>query len=65
VSLFVFLADAGQWRVGPNGAHGFDFNIVFHKMDRMGLTPEAYQQMEADILTMQTSALKCMRARKG
>lgn len=56
------FADLGtQWRVGPNGATGLDFNVLYRKMDRMGLAPDAYDQFEADVSVMEIAALDTMR----
>jgi len=46
-----------QWRVGAMGPIGLDYNVLFHKMDRMNLDSEDYEQMEADIRTLETAAL--------
>ena len=39
------------------GPIGLDYNVLFHKMDRMNLDSEDYEQMEADIRTLETAAL--------
>lgn len=59
VKLFDFLGT--QWRVGANGATGLDYNILYHKMDRMGLSAEEFERMEGDIRAMELVALKAMR----
>lgn len=50
-----------QWRVGMNGPTGLDYHFALHKMDRMGLDPEAYEQIESDLRTMEIAALNEMR----
>lgn len=49
-----------QWRGAGFARIGLDYNTFFHKMDRMGLTPEQYEDMEADLRTMERGALKAM-----
>ena len=60
-SLFAFLCT--QWRVGMAGPTGLDYNVMFHKLDRMGLSPEAYAQMESDIQVMEREALSTMQSK--
>lgn len=50
-----------QWRIGMSGATGLDYNVLFHKLDRLVLTNEEYQAVESDIRTMEYAALKEMR----
>ena len=52
-----------QWRVGMNGPTGLDFNVLYRKMDRMGLSPDEYDQLEADVSVMEAAALDTMRKR--
>lgn len=58
----VFCGLRTQWRVGgTGGATGLDYNILFHRLDRMGLTHSEYEQLEADIHVMEVAALGAMR----
>lgn len=57
----LFIAVLTQWRVGIAGATGLDYNVVFHKMDRMKLSDDAYEQLESDIRTMEDAALAEIR----
>lgn len=57
----LFVSMDTQWRVGPAGPYGLDYNVLYHKMDRMKLSPDAYQEMEDDIRTMELVALEEMR----
>jgi hypothetical protein len=52
-----------QWRVGMNGPTGLDFNVLYKRMDRMGLTPEEYDQLESDVSVMESAALDTMQKR--
>ena len=53
----LFYSIRTQWRIGAMGPTGLDYNVLFHKMDRMNLGSEDYEQMEADIRTLETAAL--------
>ncbi len=61
-SLFAQLGT--QWRIGFNGKYtvptGLDFNVLYQRMDRLGLAPDAYAELEDQIMTMETVALKTM-----
>jgi hypothetical protein len=52
-----------QWRVGAMGPTGLDYGVVFRKMDRMRLEPDEYDELEADIRTMEFEALAAMSER--
>jgi len=56
--LFVFMQT--QWR-RDNGPCGLDYNVLFRKMDRMNLSADEYDQLEADIQVMETTALEAIR----
>lgn len=47
-----------QWRVGMNGPIGLDKNVLYRMMDRLNLTPEQYDQLEADVDLMEDAALE-------
>lgn len=47
-----------QWRIGMNGRSGLDYNVLFHKMDRMNLPADKYEQLENDIRIMEFEALE-------
>jgi hypothetical protein len=59
-AYFLFAQLQTQWRVGAGGATGLDYNTLFHKMDRMRLEPDEYDELEADIRTMEFAALEAM-----
>ncbi|MBZ2208470.1 DUF1799 domain-containing protein [Massilia soli] len=52
-----------RWLCGPGGPIGLDFGVVLHKMDRMKLDSDEYDQLEADIELMEGAALTAMRPR--
>ncbi|OZI32536.1 hypothetical protein CAL29_28065 [Bordetella genomosp. 10] len=56
----LFVAMRTQWRVGFSGATGLDYVALFHKMDRMDLSPERYEDLEDEILVMESAALEEM-----
>lgn len=59
-ALELFDVMSTQWRVGMSGATGLDFGVLYHKMDRMGLTPERYAELENEIRVMEQEALLVM-----
>jgi hypothetical protein len=58
VDVFRYLQT--QWRVGAAGATGFDYNIMHHKLDRMRLGAEEYEQVTDDIRFMEFEVLSVM-----
>lgn len=63
-AYFLFVDLRRQWRVGMGGATGLDHNVMFRRMDRMNLTPEEYDQLDADIMVMEDAALEAMAERE-
>lgn len=59
--LFQYLST--QWRVGANGPCGLDYMVMHHRMGRMGLSPDEYDQLENDIQIMEVAALNCIYAK--
>lgn len=59
----VFDALGTQWRVGMNGYTGLDYNVMYHKLDRMRLNDTDYEQMEIDIAVLERSALAAMNTK--
>lgn len=53
----LFVALRSQWRVGMAGATGLDYGVMFHKMDRMGLTAERYEELEDQMRVLEHAAL--------
>lgn len=62
-AFFLFHAYQTQWRSGPMGPIGLDYTPFFHKMDRMKLSPEEYEELEDDIRTMEYAALAAMSSK--
>jgi hypothetical protein len=62
-AYFLFGEIRTQWRMGSMGPTGLDYGVLFQKMDRMRLEPDEYDELEADIRTMEFAALEAMSAR--
>lgn len=59
---FNLLAGLGnQWHTDANGPTGIRYSVAYHRMDRMGLTPEQYNELDADLQVMERAALEQMR----
>ncbi len=43
-----------------NGPSGLDYNVLFKKLDRMGLSESDYADLEDDIRVMEFEALSVM-----
>ena len=57
----LFASLQTQWRTGGmGGATGLDYNVLFHKMDRMRLSVDEYERLEEDIRVMELEALRAM-----
>nr|WP_229510785.1 DUF1799 domain-containing protein [Massilia sp. CFBP 13721] len=50
-----------QWRGAGMGIVGLDYSVMYHKMDRMKLTPAEYDDIESDMRVMEASAMAAMR----
>lgn len=57
--IFRFLNT--QWRSGMGGPYGLDYNVMYRKMDRLGLSTEDYDELEYNLQIMESAALECMR----
>jgi hypothetical protein len=60
-AILLFHSMRSQWRVGPGGPFGLDYNVLYRKMDRMNLTPERYDELEAEIQIMENAAVEELR----
>ncbi|CUI09840.1 DUF1799 domain-containing protein [Massilia antarctica] len=63
VPLLLFQYLRTQWRTGAGGPSGLDYTVMHRKMDRMGLTPDDYDQLEHDIQIMEVAAINCIYAK--
>lgn len=58
----LFYSLRRQWQFAPMGGPiGLNFLVAYNRMDRMGLTPEEYNQLDADLQEMEEAALEAMR----
>ena len=46
-----------------SGPTGLDYNVLFTRMERMGLDGEAYEQMFQDIRVIESEALSILNQR--
>jgi hypothetical protein len=53
----IFNAMCTQWRMGSSGPVGLDYNVLFHKLDRMKLEPDEYERIERSVRVMEDEAL--------
>ena len=60
-AVLLFHRLGSQWRAGPGGVFGLDYNVLYRMMDRMNLTPERYDELEDEIMTLEAAAVAEMR----
>lgn len=53
-----------QWIPGPNGVLGINYLVLYHKLDRLELSPSEYFEWESDIQTMELAALEKMQEQR-
>ena len=59
-AINLFISISTQWRTGMNGPIGLDYNVLFYRMDRMGLTDADHDELFDDIRTIEAAALNAM-----
>lgn len=59
-----FVSMSTQWRANAAGPYGLDYNVLYRKLDRLGLSPADYDAIDEDIRTMEDAALVQIRANK-
>ena len=57
-AVTIFQAMRTQWRVGPGGATGLDFNALPVVEQRLGITPRQSRQAFQHLRVMQDEALR-------
>ena len=60
-AVILFDAVGTQWRAGPVGILGLDYNVLYRKMDRLHLSEPEYDDLENDIRVLEDAALETMR----
>ena len=50
--------------MGSSGPVGLDYNVLFHKLDRMKLDHEEYERIEKSVRVMEDEALTVIWKRK-
>lgn len=65
VSVNLFIELCTQWRTGPGGPIGLDYNVLFHKLDRMRLKRAEYERLESNVRIMEDEALTIMWKKKA
>lgn len=60
VAVGVFTSVRTQWRVGPGGPYGLDYNVVDRRVDRLGLEDERRAVLEAELHVMELAALEAL-----
>ena len=63
-SFELFVSLRTQWRIGMSGATGLDYNVLYHKLDRLNLTDDEYDEIERDVAIMEAEALDAIHAEK-
>lgn len=56
----VFQGLRTQWRIGMGGPTGLDYTVAYHRMQRMDLSPQEFNQLDEDLQVMEASALTMM-----
>jgi hypothetical protein len=56
VAVCVFTSIGTQWRVAF-GPYGLDYNVLYRKLDRLGLEPDEYDEIEGSIRVLEAEAL--------
>lgn len=57
----VFLDIFTQWRVGPGGLIGLDYNVLFRRLDRLFQDEEEWEDVYAGVKIMESAALETLR----
>ncbi|WP_420867776.1 DUF1799 domain-containing protein [Achromobacter denitrificans] len=57
-AFMLFLSLRSQWRIGMGGATGLDYCALFHKMDRLDLGPDQYEELEDQVRILEFAALE-------
>ncbi len=61
-SIRLFIDIGSQWRKSQGYPYALDYAILYTKLDRMKVTPERADELEADIRILEDAALAQMRS---
>lgn len=61
-SVQMFSALSTQWRTGPGGPVGLDYNVLFTLAERRQIVGDAFDQLLSDIQVLERAAMATMRA---
>lgn len=53
----LFASIGNQWRIGMGGVVALDYSVLFHRMDRMKLPHDEYEQLFDDVRVLEGAAL--------
>ncbi len=62
-AVHLFTQFATQWRVGPGGAVGLDYGVIFHELDRRALAAADYDDLMDSLRTIESAALDALHTR--
>jgi len=54
---------ATQWRVGPGGVIGLDYNVMLRLMDRMKLSDQEFEHLFQDMRIAEAEAIRLMNTK--
>lgn len=57
-ALLLYTSYMTQWRTGPGGVIGLDYNVIHHALDRKGITGELFDEYLWQIGVIEMAALK-------
>lgn len=60
-AVLLFDEIGTQWRCGPMGAYGLDYNVLYQKLARLNLSREDYDDLEYAIRILEGAALDEMQ----
>lgn len=56
-AINLFSSISTQWRTSMGGVTGLDYNVLFHRMDRMNLSDQDYEWLFDDIRVIESEAI--------
>lgn len=56
----LFISIGNQWRGGNGLPIALDYGVLFHRLDRMRLSEDEYEQMFRDVKALEAGAIPVM-----